>query len=123
MFRPSHNPRELLTVSFHFYPGQVHDSLFGGSPMSPSGVTIAIPNWNHEYVLPRAVASGLQAVQVLRGHDVPAEVLVIDDQSRDGSLTLLRQLEALLYDRGLRVLAFRHNGGLSMARNRALHYA
>ena len=42
---------------------------------------------------------------------VPAEVLVIDDFSRDGSQTLLRQLEALYYKDGFRCLAFGANAG------------
>src|SRR5688572_28364497 len=52
-----------------------------------AGMTIAIPNWNHELVLPRSVASALDGVGQLARHDVRAEVLVIDDASRDGSLT------------------------------------
>lgn len=88
--------------------------------LAPAGVTIAIPNWNHEFVLPRSIGSALQAVQELKKHDVPAEVLVVDDNSRDGSLVLLRQLEALHFEDGLRVLALAHNGGLPVARNHAL---
>jgi len=37
----------------------------------------------------------------------PVRVLVVDDSSRDGSLTLLRQMEALHAPDGLRVLALR----------------
>jgi glycosyltransferase involved in cell wall biosynthesis len=88
--------------------------------MSSQGVTIAIPNWNHELLLPRSIDTALRAVQVLRNHDVPAEILVVDDHSRDGSLTLLRQLEALYFDAGLHVLALRENGGVAVARNHAL---
>jgi glycosyltransferase involved in cell wall biosynthesis len=92
--------------------------------MARAGVTIAIPNWNHEIVLPRAIRSALRAIGVLRNEGIPAEVLVMDDCSRDGSQTLLRQLEALYYKDGLRCLAF---GGasapLSAARNLPLYYA
>lgn len=91
--------------------------------MERSGVTFAIPNWNHEFVLPRSVASGLTAVRLLRAQGVPAEVLVIDDASRDGSLTLLRQMEALYYADGLRVLARTANAGLAASRNLALECA
>lgn len=90
---------------------------------APPGVTIAIPNWNHEYVLPRSVRTALQAVKELAKHDVPAEVLVIDDQSRDGSLTLLRQLEALYYEDGFRALALSNNRGLPTVRNTAIENA
>jgi glycosyltransferase involved in cell wall biosynthesis len=86
-------------------------------------LTVAIPNWNHELLLPRSVRSALAAVRDLRRRGVPAEVLVVDDASRDGSRTLLRQLEALHHDEGLRVLALEHNGGLGPARNLALRGA
>ena len=87
------------------------------------GVTVAIPNWNHELMLARSVGSALRAVRLLRSRGVAAEVLVIDDASRDGSPVLLRQLEALYYDDGLRVLALRHNVGLAAVRNTALREA
>jgi succinoglycan biosynthesis protein ExoO len=90
----------------------------GGS--GAAGVTVAVPNWNHELVLGRAVGSGLEAVARLRDAGVRAEVLVVDDGSRDGSPTLLRQLESLYFADGLRAVLLRHNGGLAGARNRAL---
>lgn len=91
--------------------------------METPGVTVAIPNWNHELLLPRSISSALAAVRVFRKHEIEAEILVIDDCSRDGSLTLLRQLEALHYADGLRVLARTTNGGLAAARNLALEQA
>lgn len=87
------------------------------------GVTIAIPNWNHELLVPRAIQSGLRALAVLREQGVPGEVLVVDDFSRDGSVPLLRQLEARYYKDGLRVLAYAANAGLSASRNQALLHA
>jgi glycosyltransferase involved in cell wall biosynthesis len=84
------------------------------------GVTVAIPNWNHEILLPRSILSGLRAAALLRKRGIPAEVLVIDDCSRDGSLTLLRQLEARYHKYGFRFLAFQANGGLAASRNQAL---
>lgn len=87
------------------------------------GVTVAVPNWNHELLLARSVGSALRAVRLLRAAGVPGEVLVVDDASRDGSLVLLRQMEALYYDDGLRVLARPHNGGLAAVRNVALREA
>jgi glycosyltransferase involved in cell wall biosynthesis len=83
-------------------------------------VTIAIPNWNHELLLPRSIDSALRGVRALRETGIASEVLVVDDRSRDGSLILLRQLEALYYADGLRVLALGLNGGLPTARNAAL---
>jgi succinoglycan biosynthesis protein ExoO len=88
--------------------------------MSRAGVTVAIPNWNHELLLPRAVSSGLAALEALQKEGCPGEVLVIDDHSRDGSVTLLRQLEAIHFSDGLRVLALPRNRGLAASRNQAL---
>jgi glycosyltransferase involved in cell wall biosynthesis len=79
---------------------------------APDGVTIMIPNWNHEYLLGRSVGSALRGVSDLREHGINAEVLVVDDGSRDGSPTLLRQAEALYFEDGLRVKILPTNGGL-----------
>jgi len=109
-----------------------HDGNGNGRPLaadaattgaSAPGLTVAIPNWNHELLLARSVGSALRAVRLLRGRGVPGEVLVVDDASRDGSLVLLRQMEALYYGDGLRVLALEKNGGLAGARNAALREA
>ena len=96
-----------------------HAAAVGAGP----GVTVAIPNWNHELLLARSVGSALRAVRLLRARGIPADVLVIDDASRDGSPVLLRQLEALYYDDGLRVLALPRNVGLAGVRNTALREA
>src|SRR5687768_16903497 len=97
----------------------VADVALGAGAAAP-GVTVAIPNWNHELLLARSVGSALRAVRLLRLRGVPGEVLVVDDASRDGSLVLLRQMEALHYGDGLRVLALGRNGGLAATRNAAL---
>jgi glycosyltransferase involved in cell wall biosynthesis len=86
----------------------------------PVGVTIAISNWNHELLLPRALASALRAVALLRTEGMCGEVLVIDDHSRDGSRSLLRKLEALHFADGLRVLALAAHSGFAFSRNQAL---
>jgi succinoglycan biosynthesis protein ExoO len=85
-----------------------------------AGVTIVIPTRNQELLLPRTIASALQAVALLCRQGIAGEVLVIDDHSRDGSLTLLRKLEALHFADGLRVLAFADQAGLVAGRNQAL---
>ncbi|MCB0165368.1 MAG: glycosyltransferase family 2 protein [Anaerolineae bacterium] len=110
------NNNDLLSL----LPRLLADDLPATIRSAPAGVTIVIPNWNHEFVLARAIRSALASVKALAKHDVPAQVLVIDDQSRDGSLTLLRQLEAIYFDEGLRVLALSRNGGVVAVRNRAL---
>ncbi len=88
--------------------------------LSREGVTIAIPSWNHELLLPRAIDSALQTIGRLRIDIIPGEVLVIDDGSRDGSPILLRQLEAMYYREGLRVLPLADHGGFASCRNLAL---
>ncbi len=59
----------------------------------------------------------------MQQYAIPADILVVDDGSRDGSTVLLRQLESLLYREGLHVLALKQNAGLPQARNYALQYA
>jgi glycosyltransferase involved in cell wall biosynthesis len=91
--------------------------------MNTNGITFIIPNWNHELVLPRSIRSALKAAARLREDGLEGEVLIVDDASRDGSLVLLRQLEALYYDQGLRVLALDKNVGPAAVRNLGLRSA
>jgi len=87
------------------------------------GVTIAIPNWNHEFFLPRSILSALDTIRILRKDGTPGEVLVVDDASRDGSEAQLRSFEALYGREGLRVVRHEANLGLAAARNTALLHA
>jgi glycosyltransferase involved in cell wall biosynthesis len=103
--------------------GQPVADVEPGAGAAAPGVTVAIPNWNHELLLARSVGSALRAVRLLRSRGVPGEVLVVDDASRDGSIVLLRQMEAMHYGDGLRVLALGRNGGLAATRNAALREA
>jgi glycosyltransferase involved in cell wall biosynthesis len=88
--------------------------------MYQDGVTISIPTWNHEIVLPRAVRSALEAVRILRAGGTAAEILIVDDASRDGSHSLLRQLEARYHSEGLRAHVHQTNRGVAAVRNTAL---
>ncbi len=88
-----------------------------------AGVTIAIPNWNHEVFLPRSIGSALRALEFLRAEGWAGEVLVIDEASRDGSSTLLRQLEALYFKDGLRCLSFGSTENIATTRNAAAEHA
>src|SRR5262249_4137154 len=99
---------------------RIKKATSGNLRLPSAGVTFAIPNWNHEWFLPRSIRSALMAVAELKRHGIPGEVLVIDDQSRDGSRTLLRQLEALYYEHGLRASYLPGNRGLPAVRNQAL---
>jgi len=84
------------------------------------GVTIFIPNWNHRPYLPRSVGSALRAVEHLKEAGFSAEVLVIDDASRDGSQKLLRSIQMLYREPRLKTLFLKRNLGLPRLRNLAL---
>ena len=85
-----------------------------------NGLTIFIPNWNHRPYLPRSINSALQAVGHLEEAGFLAEVLVIDDASRDGSQKLLRSIQMLYEGPRLKTLFLKQNLGLSRLRNLAL---
>ena len=97
---------------------------FISTPRIPSlGVTIAILNWNQEAVLPRAITSARKAATVLRSYNVAVEILVIDHGSNDGSITLMRQLEALYFEEGLRLWALADHQSPGYGRNQTLSLA
>lgn len=87
------------------------------------GLTIAVPNWNHRPHLPRAVRSALRAAELLEGRGCSAEVVVVDDASRDGSQRMLRSMQMLYGEGRLRTLFLPRNVGLSRVRNIALRAA
>ena len=51
-------------------------------------VSIIIPNYNGEQILPRALTSVSEAVRAYAG---PCEIIVVDDASRDSSVDLISQ--------------------------------
>ena len=59
------------------------------------GLTIVIPNWNHQPYLPRSIRSALQGLKRLEEDGYSGEIIVIDDASRDGSQKLLRSIQML----------------------------
>jgi succinoglycan biosynthesis protein ExoO len=85
-----------------------------------NGITIFIPNWNHRSHLPRSIHSALHAVGYLERAGYSAEVLVVDDASRDGSQKLLRSIQTLYDKPSLRTLFLGQNLGLPRLRNLAL---
>lgn len=95
----------------------------GTAARRPRGLTIVIPNWNHRNFLPRSIRSARAAVAALRDIGEPAEVLVIDDASRDGSQ---RQLRSLSYFYGwddVSTVFLNENQGLCAVRNLGLQLA
>lgn len=88
-------------------------------PKDGSGLTIFIPTWNHRPYLPRAIRGALDAVERLEEKGFPAEILVIDDVSRDGSRKLLRSVQDV-YGERLKTLFLERNLGSARLRNLAL---
>jgi glycosyltransferase involved in cell wall biosynthesis len=95
-------------------------SSFHRECKAEDGVTIFIPNWNHRPYLPRSIYSALCAVEHLREKGFSAEVLVIDDASRDGSQKLLRSIQMLYEESWLRTLFLDQNLGVTRLRTLAL---
>lgn len=81
------------------------------------GVSIVIPNWNHRRFLTRSVQSARRAIACLGEIDVPAEVIVIDDSSRDGSQRFLSRLESLYNWGDVATVFLNENAGLCAVRN------
>lgn len=78
----------------------------------PTGVSVLMPNWNGRRWLPGCLAA-------LDAQDLtPAEVIVLDNGSSDGSVEYLREVHA-----GVRVLALGENTGFAHAANRGLDAA
>lgn len=75
------------------------------------GLTIFIPNWNHRTFLPRVIRSALDTLEALQEKGIPAEILIIDDASRDGSQKLLRTIQATYNEPRLKTLCLRRNYG------------
>ena len=84
------------------------------------GLTIFIPNYNHRLFLPRALRSALDATGILERKGIEAEILVIDDASRDGSQRLLRDVQALYSEARLKVICMERNFGQATLWNVAL---
>lgn len=84
------------------------------------GLTIFIPNWNHRSFLPRSLHSALQAIDHLKAEGFSAEILVVDDASRDGSQKLVRTVQAQYNEPRLRMIAMPQNYGQARLSNIAL---
>lgn len=87
------------------------------------GLSICIPNWNHKHFLPRAVGSALKGVKALNQAGIPAEVIVVDDASRDGSQRTLFAMALAEPEGHLDVVLADKNAGLPATRMKALRLA
>lgn len=81
--------------------------------MPPPKVSIVIPCFEEEQTIPRLLGALDAAVRKLDEQGRPAEVLIVDDGSADGSFAALRQ--ASTSRPWLRVIRFRRNFGQTAA--------
>lgn len=75
------------------------------------GLTVLIRARNQRPFLPRALRTALDALERLDGANLPAEVLVVDDASLDGSQRLLRGVQALYDEPRLETLFLEQKAG------------
>jgi glycosyltransferase involved in cell wall biosynthesis len=81
------------------------------STASPAPVSVIVPCFRSKGTIRRAVASA--ARQSL----VPAELILIDDASGDGTLDLLMDLRREFGESWVKIIALERNGGPASARN------
>lgn len=77
---------------------------------APPYLSVVLPVYNEEAALPDVIE---ELHQVLAGWGVPYEVLAVDDGSTDGSVAVLRRLQAL--EPHLKVVRLRRNFGQTAA--------
>ena len=93
------------------------------TPRDPDGVTFCVPNWNHRNFLARSVGTALAAARELAAVGAGAQIVIVDDGSRDGSQRFLLAL-ALADPEGLiEVVVAPRNRGLAASRNAGLRQA
>ena len=78
--------------------------------MNPSLISLVLPTYNEAQNLPRLIP---RLTSVLEGEGVPFEIIVVDDDSPDGTWALAGQMA--LTDRRLRVIRRRGERGLATA--------
>ncbi len=87
------------------------------------GITILIPNWNHRNYLARSVGSAVRAARLLAREGIGCEVLVVDDQSRDGSQRLLAAMAMMDPTGSVDAVLSPVNRGLGGTRNHGMERA
>jgi len=121
------DPNVLTDPRLYTTLGRIESSILDRQPLreeyrenKDDGLTIFIPNWNHRSFLPRALRSALDALGHLKREGYSAEILVIDDASRDGSQKFLQTVQALYNEPRLKTVCLKQNLGLTRLRNLAL---
>jgi succinoglycan biosynthesis protein ExoO len=89
----------------------------------PNGVTFCIPNWNHRNFLARSIGTAVAAARELATAGVGAQIVVVDDGSRDGSQRLLLAMALADPDNLLDVVIAEQNKGLAASRNAGVRAA
>ncbi len=84
------------------------------------GLTICIPNWNHQVFLPRSLSTAIRGLRALAETGVAGEILIVDDASRDGSAGYLFNLAGYYPDVRIRTILLDRNSGPATARNLGL---
>lgn len=87
------------------------------------GLTLLVRNCNGRSNLPRALRGALDALHSLGEGGFPAEILVVDDASLDGSQKLLRSVQALYAEHRLRTHCVEHRLGVGGTRDLGLQDA
>ena len=88
----------------------------------PEPVSIVIPTWNGRHLLERFLPSVIEAARVYATHHAPAEIVVVDDGSSDGTEDWPRDQPARAAGL-LRIVRLERNGGFGAAANRGIEAA
>lgn len=87
-------------------------------PVRLAAVSVVIPCHNNAHTLPTTLAS--VAAQTL----LPAEIICVDDGSRDNTIAVLHELQSSLFSPGLmRIIVLPENLGAAAARNHGMNAA
>ena len=83
-------------------------------------VAIVIPNYNYNNFISKAIGSAFEAAEEALKHGIKTEVIIVDDNSNDGSRTTI---EHVIHERDIpaKALFLKSNCGLSNARNTGMN--
>lgn len=87
------------------------------------GLSICIPNWNHRKFLPRSLHSAICSLRKLSEHDVPGQIIICDDFSRDGSQKAMVAIANANFRVDIKIIISAENEGLASTRNKCIKEA